>query len=139
MIKKTISYTDLFGNEKTEDLYFNLTIMELADIDARYEGGLEKHINNIIKKKDGRQLAELIKDMILTSYGEISEDGRKFIKNEDIKEAFDNSIPFEELYTELLTNEDEAEKFISGITPNTSDRFVNAIPMPDKKTKTKKK
>lgn len=44
MYKKTITYTDYDGNERTEDFYFNLTKAEIAEMELSAEGGFDKLI-----------------------------------------------------------------------------------------------
>ena len=80
MFKKTITYTDYDGNERTEDFYFNLTKAELLDMEMSTEGGLEKMINKIISTKDTVKIIAVFKDLIAKSYGEKSADGKRFIK-----------------------------------------------------------
>lgn len=40
MLKKTISYTDYDGNQRTEDFYFNLSMAELTEMQMGVEGGM---------------------------------------------------------------------------------------------------
>ena len=55
MYKKTITYTDYDGNERTEDFFFNLTKAELMEMDFSERGGLEKMIKKIIETKDTKK------------------------------------------------------------------------------------
>ena len=61
MIKKTITYTDYDGNERTEDFYFNLTKAEVMEMEMMTDGGLEKTINKIIQTTDTKRIIELFK------------------------------------------------------------------------------
>ena len=36
MLKKTITYTDYNGSQRTEDFYFNLSKAEIAEMECRY-------------------------------------------------------------------------------------------------------
>ena len=40
MLKKTITYTDYDGRERTEDFYFNLNKAELTEMELSVKGGL---------------------------------------------------------------------------------------------------
>lgn len=42
MLKKTISYTDYDGNERTEDFYFNLSKAEIIEMELGTAGGMKK-------------------------------------------------------------------------------------------------
>ena len=117
MLKKTITYTDFDGNERTEDFYFNLTQAELTEMNCSSAGGLQKTIEKIVKEEDGKKIIEMFKDVILRSYGEKSLDGRRFIKTQEIRDAFSQTQAYSELFMELATNADSASAFINGITP----------------------
>ena len=103
MIKKTITYTDYDGNERTEDKYFHMTKRELIKWETESgSGGMEKLIEKIIAEEDRKKLVEMFDDLILRSYGEKSMDGRSFIKSDEIRNEFANSAAYDELFYELL-------------------------------------
>lgn len=115
MIKKTISYTDYDGVERVEDFYFNLNTIELTRLQGKYENDIPTYITKLSKNNNLMGMVNLLEDLILTSYGEKSVDGRKFIKNEEIREEFSNTIAYAKLFEELFTDQEEAEKFGKGI------------------------
>ena len=88
MLKKSITYTDYDGNERTEDFYFNLSEVELTKMEFATSGGLENSINKIVDSKDVDAMLKMIEKLILASYGEKSEDGRRFNKSSEISEGF---------------------------------------------------
>lgn len=117
MYKKTITYTDFDGVERTEDFYFNFTKAELMDMQFSTDGGLLEVIQNIIKSKNTSELIRLFKDTVVKAYGVKSPDGRKFVKNDEIREDFMATEAFSEIYMELATNSDAAAEFINNIMP----------------------
>ena len=117
MIKKTISYTDYDGNERKEDFYFNLSKPELIEMQTSEVGGLEKKIEKISKEQDVAKIIELMKDIIQKSYGVKSDDGKRFIKNQEILDEFMQSEAYSELFMELATDANAASDFINGILP----------------------
>jgi hypothetical protein len=120
MIKKTLTYTDYDGNERTEDFYFNLSKAELMEMDFSASGGMEKMIKRIVDAQDTKRIIEVFKDIILKSYGEKSADGRRFIKVSDgrrLAEDFAQTEAYSELYMELATNDKAATEFINGVIP----------------------
>lgn len=127
MFKKTMTYTDYDGNERTEDFYFNLTKAELLDMEMSTEGGLEKMINKIISTKDTVKIIAVFKDLIARSYGEKSADGKRFIKSKELTEAFMQTEAYSDLFMELATNTKSAEDFVNGITPK-FDNVAQAKP-----------
>ena len=117
MLKKTIKYTDYDGNEREEDFYFNLSKAEITEIELSKEGGMSEYIKKISATQNGPELIKLFKDIIIKSYGEKSLDGKRFIKNKELTEAFIQTEAYSELFIELASNADEAVKFINGIMP----------------------
>ena len=117
MIKKTISYTDYDGNERKEDFYFNLSKPELIEMQTSEAGGLEKKIEKITQEQDVAKIIELMKEIIQKSYGVKSDDGKRFIKNQEILDEFMQSEAYSELFMELATDANAASDFINGILP----------------------
>lgn len=115
MIKKTITYTDYDGNQRTEDYYFNLNKAEVIEMEFSIGGGLSKSMERMSQLRDTTKIVPLLKDIVLRSYGEKSGDGKHFVKSEEFSRAFEQSEAYSELMVELLSNADEAAKFISGI------------------------
>lgn len=117
MLKKTITYTDYNLNERTEDFYFNLTQAEVTEMEVSVEGGLVEQINRIVAAQDGKQIIETFKDIILRSYGQKSADGRRFIKTQEIRDAFVQTEAYSKLFMELATDAKAASEFVNGIVP----------------------
>lgn len=117
MIKKTITYTDYDGNQRTEDFYFNLTKAELTEMDLSEQGGLIKFIETIIAEQNNKVIVEKFKELIIKSYGKKSPDGRKFIKNKELTDDFVQTEAYSDLFMELASNAEAAAAFVNGITP----------------------
>ena len=118
MYKKTITYTDYNGTERTEDFYFNLTKAEIAELDLRHVGGFEAYINRLVSSDDNNAIVDTFKDIIAMSYGEKDPSGRRFVKSKDMAEAFMQTEAYSEFFVDLLTKEGEATAFINGIIPH---------------------
>ena len=88
MLKKTMTTVDFGGTERTEDYYFNLTRAEIMEMELTTEGGLVQMINRITAAQSQLELAKLFKQIICKSYGVLSPDGRKFIKNDAVLADF---------------------------------------------------
>lgn len=117
MLKKTITYTDYNDQERTEDFYFNLNKAELAELELSVSGGLSEMIKKIIAEENTPEIMKMFKKLLLMSYGEKSEDGRRFIKSEELTEAFTQTEAYSQLFFELGSNAEEAANFINGIIP----------------------
>lgn len=118
MLKKTITFIDYDGNERTEDHYFNLSKAEVIEMELGEAGGLSKTLEKIVAEQDNVKLMKYFKTIILKSYGEKTADGRRFIKSPELSEAFTQTEAYSELFMELMDSEKMAE-FVNGIIPNT--------------------
>ncbi len=117
MLKKTITYTDFDGKERTETFYFNLTQAEVAEMELSTKGGLAAKINKIIEAEDSETLIAMFKDIIGKAYGEKSADGKYFVKNQALRDAFMQTQAYSNLFMELATSAEAATAFINGIVP----------------------
>ena len=118
MLKKTITYTDYNGVERTEDFYFNLTKAELMEMEIGTTGGMADMIKRIIDAKDAPAIIKIFKELVLKAYGEKSADGKRFVKSEEISNGFAQTEAYSQLFMELATNADAAAAFVNGIIPN---------------------
>ena len=118
MLKKTITYTDYNGSERTEDFYFNLTKAEVVEMEMSTTGGLAEMIRKIVAAQDAPSIIAIFKKLILKAYGEKSPDGKRFIKSDEISNAFSQTEAYSQLFMELATDADKAAEFVNGITPN---------------------
>lgn len=126
MLKKTFKFVDYNGNPRTEDHYFNLTQAEVTELELSVDGGLTAMINRVVQAQNGRQIIDTMKDIILKSYGVKSPDGRRFIKNQEVRDAFIQTEAYSQLFMELATNAKAASDFVAGIIPAQADAEPNA-------------
>lgn len=124
MVKKTITYTDYDGNERTEDFYFHLTEAEIMEMELSVDGGFKKMIEKIIAAKDTVKIMQTFKEFVLKAYGVKSDDGKRFIKSEELTKEFTQTEAYSKLYIELATNEESAIAFINGIVPESLSQGV---------------
>lgn len=117
MLKKTITYTDYNGVERTEDFHFNLTKAEIMEMEMGTSGGLAEMIQRIVKAQDAPAIIKVFKDLVLKAYGEKSADGKRFMKSDEIREGFAQTEAYSQLFMELATDADAAAKFVNGIVP----------------------
>lgn len=117
MLKKTITYIDYNGAQRTEDHYFNLSKAEIMEMEMSTTGGLAEMIQKIVAAQDSPAIIKIFKELILKAYGEKSPDGKRFIKSEEISTAFSQTEAYSQLFMELATNSDAAAEFVNGIVP----------------------
>lgn len=117
MLKKKITYTNYNGDTYTEEFRFNLNKAELTFMDLSTSGGLEMNLSRIVNSHDVPAMIKFFRELILKSYGEVSPDGKRFIKSDELSSAFEQTDAYSELFMELCTNADAAAAFIKGIIP----------------------
>jgi len=119
MLKKTIKYEDYNGDIRVEDFYFNLTRTELIEMEfvGSNGGSFTDSIRTLMSSPDNGEIIKTVKHIILSSYGEKSADGRRFVKNDEVREAFVQSPAYDALYMELSTDAQAASDFFNGLIP----------------------
>ena len=117
MLKKTITYTDYNGVQRTENFYFNLTKAEITEMELSTAGGLAEMIQRIVDAQDAPSIIKVFKDLILKAYGEKTADGKRFVKSEEISSAFSQTEAYSILFMELATDAEAAAAFVNGIVP----------------------
>lgn len=130
MLKKTMTFVDYEGNERTEDHYFNLTKSECLKMEMSTNGGMTKLIRKLIDTQNMPEVMKIFEDILFKAYGEKSMDGRQFIKSPELSTAFSQTPAYDQLFCTLCTDANEAAKFINAIIPNEAGQSGNnVVPM----------
>ena len=127
MLKKTITYTDYDGNERTEDFYFNISKAELTELQFSVKGGLKNILEKAVQEKDGPTIMQLSKEIVLKAYGVKSNDGRRFMKSEEITKEFAETEAYVNLFMELATDEKAAIAFAEGVMPKFDEANTTTV------------
>lgn len=126
MLKQTITFKDLEGKLVTEDFYFNLSTVELAEMGFGDEG-LADRMKKIIETEDTAKIFEMFKLILTKAVGRKSDDNRRFIKNQEVIDDFFQSNAYEELFLEWIADANKAAQFINGIVPDNLDETIAKI------------
>lgn len=115
MLKRTISYSDFNGVNRTENYYFHLSAEDLVDVMAMFEDKDGKTIDpaTLGNSKGIR----LVIDLIASAFGLKSEDGLRFEKSEALKESFIQSAAFDALIARFLVGTDDPTDFVMELLP----------------------
>ena len=121
MLKRTFTYVDYNGVERTEDHFFNLTKAEVTELELSVSGGFVEMMNRIIAAKDAPTIMKTFKEIICKSYGVKSPDGKYFLKKAPdghyYYEDFLQTEAYSVLFMELITDADAASNFVKAILP----------------------
>ena len=117
MLKKTVTYTDYNGVQRTEDFYFNLSKAELMEMELGTTGGFAEKMQAIVASNDGPTIMRTFKEILLKAYGEKSDDGKRFVKSPEISASFEQTEAYSQIFMELVTDADKSSEFIIAIMP----------------------
>lgn len=117
MLVKTIEYIDYNGNPQKDPCYFNLNKAEIASMQVRMNGKFIDYLKDLVAGNQVEELFEHFRNIVLDSYGEKSEDGKRFIKTPEMRKEFEQSIAYSELIAELLQDTKKVRAFTRGILP----------------------
>lgn len=117
MLIKTFEYVDYNGNKQKETLYFNMNKAEIAAMQVRMDGKFIDHLKTLVEGNKIEALFGFFRDLVLDSYGEKSEDGKRFYKTSEMRKDFEASIVYSELIAELMSDPKKVSAFTRGILP----------------------
>jgi hypothetical protein len=115
MIRKELTYKNLFGDEVTKELYFHFTLAELVEMEASEGEALSARLLSI-DRQNGAQILKTFKDLVQQAYGVRTPDG-EFEKDSDEAAKFIKSQAFDELLAELMKDPKLAAEFVNGLFP----------------------
>lgn len=140
MLKKTVNYTDFDGNQRTEDLYFNLTQSELMEIAMELPEEFRDIVGDdptkvdeklaatqLVEKLGGKGIYHFLKNLLIKSYGIKSADGRKFEKSDAIANDFSHTVAFDTLFMGLLSDDIAAAEFVNNVIPGNVAKNMKVI------------
>lgn len=125
MFKKKITYTDFNNNQRTEEFYFHMSVPEVARLEAKLGGkSIKEYAEGLKDDNDADKMVKFIEEIILGSYGKKSADGKSFLKTPEIRQEFEYSQAYAELFEEMLTHPETAQKFAMGTGTQTKNMGV---------------
>lgn len=115
MLRKTIEYKDVDGNDVTDDFYFSFSKPEFARLE--FTTDFTARLKDASKSEDAGKTMVLFEEILRLTVGKRSADGRHLIKSPEVTGSFMNSNAYEVLFMELLTDATKAADFIRGVMP----------------------
>lgn len=122
MYSRKVKYEDFDGNQQEETLYFHISKAELYDLESKEETSFSKMLIELGNNLDGAKIVSTFKTLIIKSYGIKTEDGKHFKKSPSIVEDFIYSAAYDQLFTELMEDPEDALKFLAAILPLDNDQ-----------------
>jgi hypothetical protein len=117
MLEHVITYEDFNGDTVTDRLFFNLTKSELIKLQTSVPGGMQQVLSDLVEAKDVGALIREFDKILLAAYGVRSEDGKRFIKSQQLREEFESSAAYDEMFSRIASDEKFAADFVVGVFP----------------------
>ena len=116
-IKKT--YEDFLGNEQTETFRFNITESEMMDMVKSDPTFRPEYLFYLASEQKGLEMIDVIRKLLVISYGELSDDGKHFIKSDEKATLFVQSAAYNEILNDFISGKDEnlLTNFVMGAFP----------------------
>ncbi len=143
MYKRSITYTDFNGVEKTRSFYFNLTRPELVEMKRSPLYEMQEIVDRVkamdnpdeqltYAEKDEIQekMGEILRNLVIQSYGVKSDDGERFVKRIGIRpygagEDFVETMAYDALYMEMISDVGNLVQFVRSIVPPDAQRSID--------------
>ena len=107
-----------FDGKMYEDTWgFYLSKADLLEIQLGTFVGLDALMKRLIETKNGKEIMAIVKEIILKAVGHTSPDGRKFLRNDELREEFQQTDAYSQLFSELVTDPEKVLDFIFGAVP----------------------
>lgn len=131
MLKHEITFEDFDGNEVTETLYFNLSKTDILnwnfdEIGDGQSDGLLETLKAMIATRDEKKIWDFLSGIVLKTYGERSEDGKRFKKSKEISEDFASSAAYDAFMLNLATSDQMMINFIKSVLPKDIAQYSEA-------------
>lgn len=125
MIKRNITFETFDDEPKTitESYSFHISKREFVKLDAKYD------LTNILKgygdEGNAEKVFNLMEDLILSSIGVKSEDGKHFEKTPSYRQKFASSAAYNALFEEVTLTETGGVDFLMQVMPRDIVESVN--------------
>ncbi len=117
MLKKSVNYTNYDDQPAVMTCYFNLNKFEWLELEAYTKGGLIENLRNALETNNLKKVIDILKKIILTSYGEKNPETGIFEKSDEIAIRFSRTEAFSELFLELAYDEEKSQEFFLALIP----------------------
>lgn len=118
MFKHTVEYVDFNGNQRKEDLYFHLSLPEVTRLQTEIGRDIQEHVKELHANQNLNELLAFIERILLNSYGQKTSDGKAFHKSRELRDAFEYSQAYAEIFEQMMTNPELARKFGETVAAN---------------------
>lgn len=124
MFKFECEYTNYFGETRKKTVYFQLSRPEVLEFATTLPGGFESGAQKLVDSHDEHAMFVNYQKMIALAYGEISQDGDRFVKSPELSKAFMETPVYTQMFDKLVAEPEFLKAFIIGVVPDDSKEDV---------------
>lgn len=117
MFERTFKYEGFDGKMYEDTWGFYLSKADLLEIQLGTFVGLDALMKRLIETQNGKEIMAIVKEIILKSVGKASSDGKHFIRNEEVRQDFEQTEAFSQLFEELVMDGEKALQFVMAAVP----------------------
>lgn len=117
MLTYKIKYIDLMDNEVEETVRFHFTQDEMLSFIRERRSVMAGELAKIQDDSDYLSGYAFVRDLVVRAYGERSEDGKRFIKNDEVRSNLTDSPLIDAVMETLFETEKTTQAFIDGVMP----------------------
>lgn len=117
MLERSFTYEGFDGKTYTDTWGFYLSKADLIEINYGSWVGIDVLLKQLVANKNGKEIVNIIREMVLKSVGKPSEDGRRFIRNQETRDEFYQTEAYSQLMSELLTEPQKVLDFLVAVMP----------------------
>lgn len=128
MFKHTVEYVDFNGNQRKEELLFHLSLPEVTRLQAEIGKDIKDHVQELVANQDLNELLKFMETMMLNAYGQKTSDGKSFQKSRALRESFEYSQAYAEIFEQMMTNPELAKKFGEKVADDGKQRKNHVAP-----------
>lgn len=117
MIELDIKFKDFLGKDISEKFAFHLDYPTITAMEMEHPEGIVAYWKSVIATEQPMAILDLLRDLMIRAVGRRSEDGRRFVQNDEIRDDFQYTGAYSALFIQLATNEINAIEFMNGMMP----------------------
>ena len=117
MLERTFTYVGFDGKTYADTWGFYLSKADLIEINYGSWIGIDNLLKQLVNNKNGKEIVNIVKEVVLKAVGRPSTDGRRFVRNEEIRQEFYETDGYSQLMSELLTEPPKVIEFLTAVIP----------------------
>lgn len=117
MFERKFTFEGFDGKTYEDTWGFYLSKADLLEIQLGTFVGLDQLMKRLIETQNGKEIMAIVREIIMKAVGHTSPDGRKFLRNDELRDEFRQTDAYSQLFTEMVTDPEKVLEFIFSAVP----------------------